>query len=172
MTKLYLALYYSVCIYLPKNEMLIFGRLSQLIRRTIVSKIFLSTGEEVNINKNAYFGSGKRLKIGSFSSIGKNCIVANDTIIGQNVMMAPEVLILSVNHATDRIDIPMRLQGNKEPEPVTIGDDVWIGQRSIILPSITIGSGAIIAAGSIVTKNVAEYEVVGGNPARHIKFRS
>lgn len=52
-----------------------------------------------------------------------------------------------------------------------IGNDVWIGENSIILPGVSIGNGAVVAAGSIVTKNVLDYEIVGGNPARHIKFR-
>lgn len=56
-------------------------------------------------------------------------------------------------------------------KPVTIGHDVWIGEKAIILDGVTIGNGAVIAAGAVVTKDVAPYEIVGGVPARHMKFR-
>ena len=54
---------------------------------------------------------------------------------------------------------------------VTIGDDVWIGTRAIILPGVTIGNGVIIGAGAVVTKDVPDYAIVGGVPARVIRFR-
>ena len=54
---------------------------------------------------------------------------------------------------------------------ITVGDDVWIGYQATILSGVTIGQGAIVAAGSVVTKDVAPYSIVGGNPARHIKDR-
>ena len=79
--------------------------------------------------------------------------------------------IITVNHNTERIDIPMREQGSLPPQKVTICDDVWIGARVIILPGVTIGKGSIIAAGAVVTKNVPEYAVVGGVPAKVIKYR-
>lgn len=56
-------------------------------------------------------------------------------------------------------------------KPVVIGHDVWIGEKAIILDGVTIGNGAVIAAGAVVTKDVAPYEIVGGVPARHLKFR-
>lgn len=86
-------------------------------------------------------------------------------------MMGPDVMIFTSNHETSRTDTPMRLQGTAKIKPVTIGDDVWIGARVIILPGVTIGQGAILAANAVVTKDVPEYAVVGGNPAKLIKFR-
>ena len=62
-------------------------------------------------------------------------------------------------------------QGYTEMKPVYIDDDVWIGRRVLIMPGVHIGTGAIIAAGSVVTKNVEPYSIVGGNPAKHIKYR-
>ncbi|MBN2181654.1 MAG: hypothetical protein JW715_07050 [Sedimentisphaerales bacterium] len=87
-------------------------------------------------------------------------------------MMGPEVIILTVSHKYDRTDIPMRRQGHNPPEPVTIGDDVWIGTRAIIMPGISIGDGAIIGAAAVVTKDVPAYAVVCGNPAQVIKYRT
>jgi len=86
-------------------------------------------------------------------------------------MMAPEVIIFSISHQTSDTSTPMRLQGNAPARPVVIGDDVWIGQRAIILPGVTIGSGSIIGSGAVVTKDIAPFSVVGGNPARVIKSR-
>jgi maltose O-acetyltransferase len=65
----------------------------------------------------------------------------------------------------------MNRQGNTEKRPVEIGDDVWIGARAVLLPGVKVGDGAVIAAGAIVTKEVAPYTIVGGNPARVIKSR-
>lgn len=86
-------------------------------------------------------------------------------------MMAPECVILTRNHAFDRTDIPMGEQGVQQEKPVIIGNDVWLGQRVIILPGVHIGNGVIVGAGAVVTKDVPDYAVVAGNPARIIKYR-
>ena len=86
-------------------------------------------------------------------------------------MMGPDVMIFTQNHKNDRLDIPMMLQTDPK-RPVVIGDDVWIAARAIILPGVTIGKGSIIGAGAVVTKDVPEYAVVGGNPARVIRYRN
>ena len=74
-------------------------------------------------------------------------------------------------HQFSRTDIPMRLQGHRQYQPVLIEDDVWIGARAIILPGLRIGKGAIVGAGSVVTKDVPPYAICVGNPARVIKSR-
>lgn len=92
--------------------------------------------------------------------------------IGKNVMMGPNVAIITENHRFDRMDVPIREQGYYDRKPVVINDDVWIGMRVIILPGVTVGKGAILAAGAVVTKDVPEYAIVGGNPAKVIKYRN
>ncbi|MCB9159898.1 MAG: CatB-related O-acetyltransferase [Caldilineaceae bacterium] len=87
-------------------------------------------------------------------------------------MMAPDVTIVGENHRFDRLDLPMRLQGYQRFPPVRIEDDVWIGARAIILPGVTIGQGAIIGAGAVVTKDVPAYAVCAGNPARVLRLRT
>ena len=86
-------------------------------------------------------------------------------------MMGPECMIYTSNHGMDRTDIPMWKQQSTEVEPVVIGNDVWIGARVIILPGVHIGDGCVIGAGSVVTKDVEEYTVVAGNPAKFIRKR-
>jgi maltose O-acetyltransferase len=81
------------------------------------------------------------------------------------------VTILTRNHAFVDTSRPMRDQGAGEISPVTISDDVWIGMRVIILPGVTIGRGAIIGAGAVVTKDVPPYCVAVGNPARVVRNR-
>ena len=88
------------------------------------------------------------------------------------LMMGEDVMFLGGGHRFDRIDIPMGLQGSKEKTPLDIEGDVWIGSRSIILPGCKrIGHGSIVGAGSVVTRDVPDYAIMGGNPAKIIKFR-
>ena len=169
--KVFLCIYYGVVKHLPRNETRFIGSSIKALRRGVCRQIFNHSGKNINVNSGAYFGNGLKLKIGNDSSIGQNCQIANDVTIGCDVMMAPEVIIFSIGHQTSDTSTPMRLQGNAPARPVVIGDDVWIGQRAIILPGVTIGSGSIIGSGAVVTKDIAPFSVVGGNPARVIKSR-
>ena len=78
----------------------------------------------------------------------------------------------SYSHAHTRTDISMCRQGFEKETPIHIGNDVWIGARVIILPNVTIGDHVIVGAGAVVTKNVPDYAIVGGNPARVIRMRN
>ncbi len=84
--------------------------------------------------------------------------------------MAPDVIILTRNHKFDSVDTPIQEQGGTT-KPVTICDDVWLGTRVIVLPGVTIGKGAIAAAGAVVAREVPEFAIVGGCPAKVIKYR-
>lgn len=127
--------------------------------------------QNINVEHGAFFGSGKDIEVGDNSGIGLNCRIAGPLKIGNDVMMGPDVMIFTQNHENSRIDIPMNLQ-TAPKKPVVIEDDVWIAARVIILPGVTVHKGAILGAGAVVTKDVPEYAVVGGNPARIIKFRN
>jgi maltose O-acetyltransferase len=157
-----LVIYYFVAKNIP---------LGNKLRSLLGRKIFKKVGKDVTILKGVDFGSGLNIVIGDYSSLNKGCWIANDTIIGDDVMMGPEIIILSGSHNFDRTDIPMREQGAPPRRPVTIGDDVWIGTRSIILPGVSIGSHTIVGSGSVVTKDLPEWAIVAGNPARIIRYR-
>jgi maltose O-acetyltransferase len=148
------------------------GRASKVIRSIICTRIFKSVGKEVNIERGASFVSGKEIEIGDYTGLGENCQVPDNIKIGRDVMMGPDVLIVGKNHEFSNVHLPMRLQGTRDASPVVIGDDVWIGARAIILPGITIHKGAIIGAGSVVTRDVPAFSICAGNPARIIKVRS
>lgn len=139
------------------------------IRYFLVKRFCKSVGTNVNIQKNATISP--TLVIGNNSGIGANSIIGRGTTIGDNVMMGPECYIYTRNHAFSRTDIPMREQGMQDFKPVTIGNDVWIGARVTILPGVKIGNGCIIGAGSVVTKDMPDFAISGGNPARVLKYR-
>lgn len=126
-------------------------------------------GEKVNIDRNATIGSA--FSIDDFSGIGKDSFIGDSVSLGRYVMMGPECRIYTNNHKFENLCIPMSKQGTTAVNPVIIHDDVWIGARVIILPGVTIESGVVIGAGSVVTKDVLEYSIVAGNPARVIGNR-
>ncbi len=174
MRKFYLAIYYLICNRLPNSYIPIFGSLSKKLRVFFCSKLFAYMGKETNICSRIYFGDGRNIKLGSYSGIGKNFKCQNVILeIGEYVMMGEEVTILGGGHNTSSLEIPMGRQGDKPKSNLTICDDVWIGTRVMILGNVSrIGKGAIIGAGSVVTKSVPDYAVVGGNPAKIIRFRN
>ena len=132
-------------------------------------KIVAECGANVNIERNAVFGP--LLKIGDNSGVGINCEIYGPVTIGKNVMMGPEVVIYTSGHKHNRTDIPMIEQGAETEREVNIGDDVWIGRRVMIMPGIKIGKGVIIGAGAVVTKCIPDYCVVGGVPAKILRYR-
>ena len=90
--------------------------------------------------------------------------------IGDHAMIGGGVLICGVNHGFETRAVPMRQQAF-EAAPIAIGRDVWIGMGAIILPGVTLGDGAIVGAGAVVTSDVASGAIVSGMPARVVKFR-
>jgi maltose O-acetyltransferase len=162
--------YYLFARWLPASSTSYFT-LSRLVRRLCAKQLFYSCGSNINLEYGAYFGSGRNVEVGDFSGIGINCRINGPVKIGSAVMMGPDVVILARNHKFDRTDIPMSAQGASIDKKVIIDDDVWIGTRAIILPGVHIGKGSIIGAGAVVTKDVPSYAIVGGNPAKVLKYR-
>ena len=164
--------YYAVAQYLPNREIPILGEMSRRFRQFLCRQIFMSTGAWINIQRKVYFGNN-RIGIGTGSGLGENFHLQNcSLVIGNNVMVAPNVMVLGGGHKFDRVDIPIGKQGNLPKSYLEICDDVWIGNRVIILGNVKrIGTGAIIGAGAVVTKAVPDSAVVAGNPAKVIRYR-
>lgn len=115
---------------------------------------------------------GEGLKVGDHSNIGPYAFIGCSGYIeiGSRVMMGPRVNLMAENHNFARTDVPMKEQGVTR-EFIRIEDDVWIGVNATILAGVTVGRGAIIAAGAVVTKDVPPYAIVGGVPARVLRER-
>lgn len=137
----------------------------------LVKHIFAKCGHNVNVERRANFGYGDKIEIGDNSGIGINASIPRDTIIGDNVMMGPNCVILSSNHKFDRTDIPMCQQGSTENKQTRIGNDVWIGRDVLIMPGRNISDGTIVAARCVLSKDFPSYSIVGGNPPRIIRMR-
>lgn len=167
---IWLVLYYLLARHLPASNNRA-GAFARPFRRWVCRHLFSRAGARINVERGAYFGLGVGIEIGDDSGIGVNCQLYAPIVIGKDVMMGPEVIILTANHEFADTGRPMWKQGWRAREPVVIGDDVWIGTRVIILPGVTIGRGAIIGAGACVTKDVPEYAIAAGNPARIVGSR-
>lgn len=139
------------------------------LRRFCARAALPHCGKNVNIERGAQFSWD--LSIGDNSGIGVDSLISFGVTIGNDVMMGPECMIFTNNHGMERRDVPMWKQRSSDIKPVVIGNDVWIGARVIILPGVHVGDGAVIGAGSVVTKDVPPYGIVAGNPARLIRMR-
>ncbi len=111
------------------------------------------------------------LKAGPYVFIGRKCQIYSKVEIGSYTMLASDVLIIGDDHKFDVPGLPSIFSGREELKKTFIGKDVWIGARCIIMTGVKIGDGAIIAANSVVTKDIEPYAVVGGSPARFIRWR-
>jgi len=113
----------------------------------------------------------KDLIMGQYCFIGKSAWICPNVSIGNYVMIAPECAILGGDHIYSIPTQPIIYSGRPLTKKTLIEDDVWIGYRVIINAGVSIGKGSIVAAGSIVTKDVEPYTIVGGNPAKKIALR-
>jgi len=144
-----------------------------------LSKNGIIIGNNVSIHRNTIIECtgvirqlGVGLIIGNNVGIAQNCFiqVRGEVIIGNNVIFGPGVSVFSENHKFSDPDIPIVEQGEKR-KGVVIEDNVWIASGATILDGVHIGNNSIVAAGSVVNKNVPPYAIVGGVPAKILKFR-
>lgn len=135
---------------------------------------FGSVGRNVHIRLNPNISSPKSLHIGNNVWIGDNFFVKAEggVEIGSGTIISRNVEIWTSNHNYDSADL-MAIPYDRRmvSKQVTIGENVWIGSRVIILPGVTIGEGAVIGSGAVVTKDVPIGAVAGGNPATILKYR-
>lgn len=145
------------------------------------AKKFLRYGKDIHVGKGTRLWAPSTISLGDHVYIGKNVLIECNAVIGNHVLIANHVALIGRNdHDFDAVGFPVRYSpwvgSSKFPsrfanEKITIGDDVWIGFGSIVLTNTTIGRGAIVAAGSSVTKDVPPYAVVAGVPARVVRYR-
>lgn len=168
------------------------GRIGSRLRSLLYRDYFggkpVQLGENVSIiGRHENFTAGDNFKVSpdvklvarnASMRIGKNVFINYGSFlsadnggltIGDDCKLAMDIVIVCGKHEINR-DHPVREQ-EYSGYPVVIGDDVWIGTKAVILGGISIGDGAVIGAGAVVSKNVAPYEIVGGVPARNIGYR-
>jgi len=168
MKKLSLILYFLIGKHLPSNYYP-FGNFFNKVRIFLLKKN-IKIGKKTIIQTGFRFGMKGKIIIGSDCRINENVYIQS-AIIGNYVLIAPNVSILASSHIFSDTSVPILTQGDTPPNPVIIEDDVWIGRNAILLPGIKIGRGAIIGAGAVVTKDIPKYAIVGGIPAKLLKYR-
>ena len=160
---------YELILWYSSFLKLIPGRIGCFVRNLFLP---YNNGENVKVWEYVQIDSPSKLTIGNNVSINRGSIIhaGGEVEIGDDVLVGPGVIIYSQNHIYNAKNIKISEQGY-ETKKVKIYNNVWIGANSIILPGVQIESGAVVAAGSVVTKNVMSNTVVGGNPASLIKNR-
>ncbi len=148
------------------------GAVARRLRGALATAMLDRCGSDVNIEHGAWFGSGRGIEVGDRSAIGMDALVIGPLTVGDDVMMGPRCVLISEGHGAGSVDVPMNRQGFVPSRRIVIEDDVWIGAGVTILPGRRIGRGSIVGAGSVVTRDVPPYSIVGGNPATVIRQRT
>lgn len=143
---------------------------SQTLRRFQILKDLLGhvADDEIIVNQPFYCDYGKQIRVGKRFFANFNLTVLDEACvtIGDDCFIGPNVSIYTACHSTDPVERNTRREW---AEPVTIGDNVWIGGSVTILPGVTIGSNVTIGAGSVVTRDIPDNVVAVGNPCKVIK---
>lgn len=142
----------------------------RLLNLMLVNPKF-KVGKGFKCGKHCFVSRKNRITLGNNFFMGQYCHLASDLKVGNDVMFASFVSCVGGDHKIDGIHIPMNQAGRDLFKTTVIGNDVWVGQGSILMHGITIGNGAVIAAGSVVVKDVPERAIYGGNPAKLIRYR-
>ena len=138
----------------------------------VAHELHVSLGDRVALRDGVMLAGRGAMRIGDRTAINEGCLLtAMERVeIGADVMLAPRVSVLDVDHRHADRDTPISKQGY-ETAPVIIGDGAWLGAGVVVTRGVTIGEGAIVGANSVVTKDVPPYTIVGGVPARIIRER-
>ncbi len=138
-------------------------------KEKVIRELFGSAGENPVVLPVFNCDNGKNIHVGDNFLANYNVTILDirEVWIGDNVMIAPNTLITTVNHPLNPLGRRKHLGVAK---PVKIGNDVWIGANVTILPGVTIGNNVVVAAGAVVTKDIADNSLVGGIPAKLIKI--
>lgn len=151
---------------------------NKLICSPFKKSLCAKAGKRVLICRKCHF-VWKNVYLGNYVYINENChfiCTRAKIVIKDHVMFGPNVTLITGGHTFNRVgvfmtDINDKTKNLGEDKDIILEGDNWIGANAIILRGVTIGEGAIVGAGSVVTKNVPPYALVAGNPARIIKYR-
>ena len=167
--KICFTFYYALIMHLPHSRYI---RIMNTIRVFYVCNILgiMKKSKRARFQNNVYLGGPGAVSIGENCQINEN-VFLQGAIIGDNVMIAPYVALIANKKEVNTTDVLMSTVEKEKGLKVIIEDDVWIGRNAIVMPGIKIGKGSIIGAGSVVTKDVESFSVMGGVPAILIKKR-
>lgn len=133
----------------------------------------IKRGKKSSISSSARFYYGKNINIGERTNINMQCMLwagkNSKIIIGNDCLTGPGVKIITSKYNVKGLEKIRNY--NQYEKDIIIGDDVWLGANSIILPGVKIGRGAIIGAGAVVTKDIASFDIVTGIPAKKVNSR-
>ncbi|MFW5653371.1 MAG: sugar O-acetyltransferase, partial [Planctomycetota bacterium] len=137
-------------------------------RQTILGRLFRHCGTDVEIEPPFRCDYGAFISIGDHTFLNFDCVIldCNQVTIGERCLIAPGVHMYAATHPTDP---EIRRSGLENSAPITIGNNVWIGGRTVICPGVSIGDDVCIGAGSIVTRDIPSGMVALGNPCRVIR---
>jgi galactoside O-acetyltransferase len=137
-------------------------------RKELLKELLGDMGQNIWIEPPVNMAYGKNVYVGENFYANFNLVIVDDgdVYIGNNVMVAPNVTITPTGHP---VDPDLRRPGNQFSIPIRIGNDVWIGANTVILPGVTIGNNSVIGAGSVVTHDIPENVVAVGNPCRVLR---
>jgi maltose O-acetyltransferase len=162
--------FHGIWLFLWRLTNFVPGRLGIASRWGVGKLLLRKLGKYPHFRDHNIFFDGRNTEIGdAFSSGCYNYFAGGPIKIGNNVRMANFIILETTGHNIDDTSRPIRKQGIYRT-PVVIEDDVWIGDRVTII-GVTVGQGAVVASGAVVTKDVAPYTIVGGVPARVIRQR-
>jgi maltose O-acetyltransferase len=138
------------------------------LRTTMLAELFGTSAPNAYVEPTFRCDYGYNIHVGANFYANFDCVILDvcEVRIGVNCFMAPGVHIYTATHPLHPVE---RCSGRELGKPVTIGDNVWLGGRCVIVPGVTIGDNVVVAAGAVVVKDVPPNVVVGGNPARVIK---
>ena len=137
-------------------------------RLDLLRRLFGAVGDNPDILTRFHCDYGYNIRVGRNAFVSYNCVFLDcaEIEIGDDLQMAPAVQLYTAYHPLDRAQ---RVAGWEAARPIRIGDGVWIGGGSIILPGVTIGDGCVVGAGSVVTRDLPAGVLAIGNPARVIR---